>query len=100
MIEGKNKQIYFESSVYKQLNIEVIGSKCVIDNSMREQDTFTLTETLNDGTELKFGSCLPNQISFTAHDIPAGQDGLFVPYSCKWPRCGKCQVWSTNHSNG
>ena len=43
MIEGKNKQIYFESSVYKQLNIEVIGSKCVIDNSMREQDTFTLT---------------------------------------------------------
>lgn len=75
MIEGKNKQIYFESSVYKQLNIEVIGSKCVIDNSMREQDTFTLTETLNDGTELKFGSCLPNQISFTAHDIPAGLIG-------------------------
>lgn len=75
MIEGKNKQIYFESSVYKQLNIEVIGSKCVIDNSMREQDTFTLTETLNDGTELKFGSCLPNQISFTAHDIPSGLIG-------------------------
>lgn len=75
MIEGKNKQIYFESSVYKQLNIEVIGSKCVIDNSMREQDTFTLTETLNDGTELKFGSCLPNQISFTAHDIPVGLIG-------------------------
>lgn len=75
MIEGKNKQIYFESSVYKQLNIEVIGSKCVIDNSMREQDTFTLTETLNDCTELKFGSCLPNQISFTAHDIPAGLIG-------------------------
>lgn len=75
MIEGKNKQIYFESSVYKQLNIEVIGSKCVIENSMREQDTFTLTETLNDGTELKFGSCLPNQISFTAHDIPAGLIG-------------------------
>lgn len=75
MIEGKNKQIYFESSVYKQLNIEVIGSKCVIDNSMREQDTFTLTETLNDGTELKFGSCLPNRISFTAHDIPAGLIG-------------------------
>ena len=57
------------------LIIEVIGSKCVIDNSMREQDTFTLTETLNDGTELKFGSCLPNQISFTAHDIPAGLIG-------------------------
>ena len=75
MIEGKNKQIYFESSVYKQLNIEVIGSKCVIDNSMREQDTFVLTETLNDGTELKFGSCLPNQISFTAHDIPSGLIG-------------------------
>lgn len=75
MIEGKNEQIYFESSVYKQLNIEVIGSKCVIDNSMREQDTFTLTETLNDGTELKFGSCLPNQISFTAHDIPSGLIG-------------------------
>lgn len=75
MIEGKNKQIYFESSVYKQLNIEVIGSKYVIDNSMREQDTFTLTEALNDGTELKFGSCLPNQISFTAHDIPAGLIG-------------------------
>lgn len=76
MIEGKNKQIYFESSVYKQLNIEVIGSKCVIDNSMREQDTFTLTETLNDGTELKFGSCLPNQISFTGREVPIATKGM------------------------
>lgn len=65
MISGKNKELYYASSIDKQLNIEVIGTKHVIDNSTREQDTFTLTETLNDGTELKFGSCLPNQISFT-----------------------------------
>ena len=75
MISGKNKELYYASSIDKQLNIEVIGTKHVIDNSTREQDTFTLTETLNDGTELKFGSCLPNQISFTAHDIPVGLIG-------------------------
>lgn len=72
MINGKNKDLYYESSIHKQLNIEIVGTKAVIDNSMRERDTFTLTETLNDGSELKFGSCLPNQISFTAHDVPAG----------------------------
>lgn len=72
MISGKNKDLYYESSINKQLNIEVVGTQAVIDNSMRERDTFTLTETLNDGSELKFGSCLPNQISFTAHDVPAG----------------------------
>ena len=76
MISGKNKELYYESSIDKQLNIEVIGTKHVIDNSMREQDTFTLTETLNDGTELKFGSCLPNQISFTGRDIPLATKGM------------------------
>lgn len=72
MINGKNKDLYYESSIHKQLNIEVVGTQAVIDNSMRERDTFTLTEALNDGSELKFGSCLPNQISFTAHDVPTG----------------------------
>lgn len=72
MINGKNKELYYESSIHKQLNIEVVGTQAVIDNSMRERDTFTLTEALNDGSELKFGSCLPNQISFTAHDVPTG----------------------------
>jgi len=74
MISGKNKQLYYESSIDKQLNIEVIGTKHVIDNSMREQDT--LTETLNDGTELKFGSCLPNQISFTGREVPIATKGM------------------------
>lgn len=72
MINGKNKDLYYESSIHKELNIEIVGTQAVIDNSMRERDTFTLTESLNDGSELKFGSCLPNQISFTAHDVPAG----------------------------
>ena len=76
MISGKNKQLYYESSIDKQLNIEVIGTQHVIDNSMREQDTFTLTETLNDDTELRFGSCLPNQISFTGRDIPLATKGM------------------------
>lgn len=76
MISGKNKQLYYESSIDKQLNIEVIGTKHVIDNSMREQDTFTLIETLNDGTELKFGSCLPNQISFTGREVPIATKGM------------------------
>ena len=75
MISGKNKDLYYTSSIDKQLNIEVVGTKIVIDNSMRERDTFTLTESLNDGSELKFGSCLPNQISFIAHDMPAGLIG-------------------------
>lgn len=75
MISGKNKELYYTSSVDKQLNIEVVGTRIVIDNSMREQDTFTLAEALNDGPELKFGSCLPNQISFIAHDMPAGLVG-------------------------
>lgn len=75
MISGKNKELYYASSIDKQLNIEVVGTRIVIDNSMREQDTFTLTEALNDGSELKFGSCLPNQISFIAHDMPAGLVG-------------------------
>lgn len=75
MISGKNKELYYASSIDKQLNIEVIGTKHVIDNSMREQDTFTLTETLNDGTELKFGSCLPNQISFTGREVPIATKG-------------------------
>lgn len=75
MIGGKNKELYYTSSIDKQLNIEVVGTRIVIDNSMREQDTFTLTEALNDGSELKFGSCLPNQISFIAHDMPAGLVG-------------------------
>lgn len=75
MISGKNKDLYYTSSIDKQLNIEVVGTKIVIDNSMRERDTFTLTESLNDGSELKFGSCLPNQISFIAHDMPAGLVG-------------------------
>ena len=56
MISGKNKDLYYASSIDKQLNIEVVGTRIVIDNSMREQDTFTLTESLNDGSELKFGS--------------------------------------------
>lgn len=72
MINGKNKDLYYESSIHKELNIEIVGTQAVIDNSMRERDTFTLTEALNDGSELKFGSCLPNHISFTAHDVPAG----------------------------
>lgn len=76
MISGKNKQLYYESSIDKQLNIEVIGTQHVIDNSMREQDTFTLTETLNDDTERRFGSCLPNQISFTGRDIPLATKGM------------------------
>ena len=76
MIGGKNKELYYASSIDKQLNIEVIGTKHVIDNSMREQDTFTLTETLNDGTELKFGSCLPNQISFTGREVPIATKGM------------------------
>lgn len=76
MISGKNKQLYYGSSIDKQLNIEVIGTKHVIDNSMREQDTFTLIETLNDGTELKFGSCLPNQISFTGREVPIATKGM------------------------
>lgn len=76
MIGGKNKELYYESSIDKQLNIEVIGTKHVIDNSMREQDTFTLTETLNDGTELKFGQCLPNQISFTGREVPIATKGM------------------------
>lgn len=76
MIGGKNKELYYESSIDKQLNIEVIGTKHVIDNSMREHDTFTLTETLNDGTELKFGSCLPNQISFTGREVPIATKGM------------------------
>ena len=75
MISGKNKELYYASSIDKQLKIEVVGTRIVIDNSMREQDTFTLTESLNDGSELKFGSCLPNQISFIAHDMPAGLVG-------------------------
>lgn len=75
MISGKNKELYYASSIDKQLNIEVVGTRIVIDNSMREQDTFTLAEALNDGSELKFGSCLPNQISFIAHDMPAGLVG-------------------------
>lgn len=76
MIGGRNKELYYASSIDKQLNIEVIGTKHVIDNSMREQDTFTLTETLNDGTELKFGSCLPNQISFTGREVPIATKGM------------------------
>lgn len=76
MIGGKNKELYYASSIDKQLNIEVIGTKHVIDNSMREQDTFTLTETLNDGTELKFGSCLSNQISFTGREVPIATKGM------------------------
>lgn len=78
MISGKNKDLYYTSSIDKQLNIEVVGTKIVIDNSMRERDTFTLTESLNDGSELKFGSCLPNQISFIAHDMPAGLVGKIL----------------------
>ena len=78
MISGKNKELYYASSIDKQLNIEVVGTRIVIDNSMREQDTFTLTESLNDGSELKFGSCLPNQISFIAHDMPAGLVGKIL----------------------
>lgn len=76
MISCKNKELYYASSIDKQLNIEVIGTKHVIDNSTREQDTFTLTETLNDGTELKFGSCLPNQISFTGREVPIATKGM------------------------
>lgn len=78
MISGKNKELYYASSIDKQLNIEVVGTRIVIDNSMRERDTFTLTESLNDGSELKFGSCLPNQISFIAHDMPAGLVGKIL----------------------
>ena len=75
MITGKNAELYFGESVYKQMNIEVVGTGIVIDNSMREQDTFTLTETLCDSSELKFGSCIPNQISFVGREIPASIKG-------------------------
>ena len=75
MITGKNAELYFGESVYKQMNIEVVGTEIVIDNSMREQGTFTLTETLCDSSELKFGSCLPNQISFVGREIPASIKG-------------------------
>lgn len=78
MIGGKNKELYYESSIDKQLNIEVIGTNYVIDNSMREQNTFTLTETLCDESELKFGSCLSNQISFTGRDIPLSIKGMKI----------------------
>lgn len=65
-----------QAQLISNLMIEVIGTKHVIDNSTREQDTFTLTETLNDGTELKFGSCLPNQISFTGREVPIATKGM------------------------
>ena len=76
MIEGKNRELYFGNSVYKQMNIEIVGTNHVIDNSMREQDTFSLTETLCDESELRFGSCLPNKISFIGRDIPLATKGM------------------------
>lgn len=76
MIEGKNRELYFGDSVYKQMNIEIVGTNHVIDNSMREQDTFSLTETLCDESELRFGSCLPNKISFIGRDIPLATKGM------------------------
>lgn len=75
MNDGKNKDLYYGDSVYKKMNIEILGTDIVINNSMREQDTFTLTEMLCDGSELKFGSCLPNKISFIGREIPLSLKG-------------------------
>lgn len=75
MNDKKNKDLYYGDSVYKKMNIEILGTDIVINNSMREQDTFTLTEMLCDGSELKFGSCLPNKISFIGREIPLSLKG-------------------------
>lgn len=75
MNDGKNKDLYYGDSVYKKMNIEILGTDIVINNSMREQDTFTMTEMLCDGSELKFGSCLPNKISFIGREIPLSLKG-------------------------
>ena len=75
MREYKYSDLYFEDSVDKKCEMEIVGTGLTIDNSMRVQGTFSLTEVLCSESELKFGSCEPNYFTMTVYDLPRSIKG-------------------------
>ncbi|MCI7131215.1 MAG: hypothetical protein MSA09_11850 [Lachnospiraceae bacterium] len=78
MKENKYADLYFQDSVDKQILMEVVGTGITIDNSMIEQGSFSLTETLCSESELTFGTCEPNHFTVTVHDMPRSIKGETV----------------------
>lgn len=78
MKENAYSDLYFLDSVDKQIVIEVVGTGISIDNSMIEQGTFSLTETLCSQSELKFGICEANRFTVIVHDMPRSIKGETV----------------------
>lgn len=75
MKDYRYSDLYFMDSVDKQMVMEVIGTDISIDNSMIEQGSFSLTETLCSQSDLTFGSCEPNYFTVTVYDMPRSIKG-------------------------
>ena len=78
MKDNKYSDLYFQDSVDKQIVMEVVGTGISIDNSMMEQGSFSLTETLCSQSELTFGACEPNHFTVTVHDMPRSIKGAAI----------------------
>ena len=76
-----SKEKYWESSVDKQMLISIVGTNLAIDNSMIENGTFSLEESLCSESELKFGSCEANCVKFTAHNTAGSIVGKTISIS-------------------
>lgn len=80
-MENSLKDKYWDSSTDKQMVISVVGTNIAIDNSMLENGTFTLEESLCSESELKFGSCEANSVKFTARNMAGGINGKTISIS-------------------
>lgn len=78
MRDYEYSDLYFDSHLDKQMQIEVVGTGIMIDNSMIELDAFELNETLCTEQALTFGSCEANCVKFTARDMPGSIVGKTI----------------------
>lgn len=78
MHDYKYSDLYFDAHLDKQMQIEVVGTGIMIDNSMIELDAFELDEILCSEQELTFGSCEANCVKFTARNMPGSIVGKTI----------------------
>ena len=78
MKDYKHSELYFADYTDKQILIDVVDTGITIDNSMIEQGSFSLTETLCSQQMLTFGSCESNTFSVTVRGMPCSIKGKTV----------------------
>lgn len=77
MISYEYQDLFYKSSIDKQMSIVSDDGLINITNTELHQETFELTESLNSSSELYFGSCEAAEVKFTVSNV-------FVSAKDKW----------------